>query len=172
MNIELMYVHSLEIVQQVRPKIDIEVIELYEDNIELIHSVKYLDLSRLIQRLQRGDKCYVALVNNKPVSYHWVQFMGFHFIQQAGKKIEIKPGEFWIYHVRVAEAFKGNRINGFVYSEILNNAKVSGYDKAWVYTNFNNKANRKGLEKLGFQIDHRIYSVKFKNNYYQFYKTR
>lgn len=171
LNRELMYRHNLEFVQEVKPRIDVGIGELDEKNIELIHSVKHLDLERLRQRLKRGDKCYVGYVNNTVVSYHWVQFSGTHFIQQAGKKVEIQPREFWIYHVRVAENYKGNRINGFIYNKILNDAKLSGYVKGWVYTNFKNSANRKGLEKLGFQIDHVIYSMKFKNKYFQIFKA-
>lgn len=171
LNREIMYLHDLQFIQEVRPKVEVVVKELNEDNIGLIQSVKKLDLSRLIQRLRRGDKCYAGFVNSEMVSYHWVQFSGAHFIQQAGKKIDIKPKEFWIYHVRVSDNYKGNRINGFIYSKILNDAKFSGYVKGWVYTNFKNIANRKGLEQLGFQVDHIIYSGKFKNRYYQLYKT-
>jgi hypothetical protein len=172
LNRELFYVHYLKEIPAIESKIPIRIELLKKEYIHKINAVKKFDLQRLYLRLERGDLCYAAVTieHDKIVSYHWVQEKGLHFIQQADRFELIKKNEACIYHVRVSDDFKGNRINGAVYAEILRKSKVKGINKVWVYTNINNFSNRKGLEALGFEIDYKIYSLFFNNKYYQIYK--
>jgi len=171
-NIEIFYVHYLENIPRVESLLPIRIDLLTKDTISNIGSVKKQDMAKLNKRIERGDLCYsaIAIDQNVNVSYHWVQEKGKHFIQQAGRFEIIKDREACIYHVRVSDGYKGNKINGAIYSRILTDSKNKGINKVWVYTNLYNMANRKGLEYLGFIIDYKIYSLKFNNKYYQIYK--
>lgn len=170
-NVELMYGHSLEQIPKEVASIEIRIELLTKENIHRILEVRKLDIPRMIMRLERGDLCYVGITrDNLVVSYHWVQKSGKHFIQQAGRHVRIKKGEIWIYHVRVADSFRGNRINGAVYTKILEDAKNEGEQYAWIYTNKKNYSNRKGLERLGFQIKSEIYSLEINGKFHQLYK--
>lgn len=172
LNIELFYAHYLENIPLVECKIPITIEIMGKDRVDKINTIKKQDINKLNMRLERGDLCYVALTKNegKIASYHWVQKSGKHFIQQAGYHVEINKNEACIYHVRVADVYKGNKINGAVYSKILFDAKSNGLNKVWIYTNFYNHANKKGLEKLGFIIESKLYSLQFNSKFYSIYK--
>lgn len=172
LNVELMYVHHLNDVQKVLPKVDLNVFKFSEDNIDRIWEVKKLPLQQMKDRLQRGDVCYATEIEGEVASYQWVQYSGEHFIQQAGYYMSINPDECMIYHARVSEKFRGNRINGLIKSTILIDAKNNGLEKALVYTNQKNMANRKGLEKMGFVIDSKIYSFEINKKFYQIYRSK
>ena len=170
LNVELMYVHNLDVLKQVEPKINLKFFKLSSKDIYRIWDVKKLPLNKLKSRLESGDVCYTTEIEKYIASYHWVQYNGRHFIQQANEEIKIKNDECWIYHTRVSENFRGNKINSFVLSKILNEAKNMGLDKAWIYTNKSNYANRKGLQELGFELKSKIYSVEINKKFYQYYK--
>ncbi len=165
-----MYVHDLKNIKIIEPKIDIKVFKFSLDDIHRIQEVKNLSIKQMRERLNRGDACYATEINGEVGSYQWVQYSGQHFIQQAGYNTEIKNGDLMIYHARVANKFRGNRINGLIKSTILQDAKNNNLKKAWVYTNLKNAANRKGLEKMGFKISSKIYSIKMAKKYYQILK--
>jgi hypothetical protein len=95
---------------------------------------------------------YPALGGNYEVMHH-TQFL--KALLNEGK-LKVEGGK-----------FKGNRINGLIKSTILLDAKNDNMNKAWVYTNLKNAANRKGLEKMGFKISSKIYSIEVDNRYYQ-----
>ena len=174
LNIEVFYSHYLREIPEVVTSMPISINVLTKDKISSINSVKKQDVDKLNRRLERGDLCYsgIAIVNDATTSYHWVQEKGKHFIQQAGRFETMKENEACIYHVRVSDEYKGNKINGAVYSRILTDSKIKGIQKVWVYTNIYNAANRKGLEKLGFVMDYKMYSLHFNNRYYQIYKKK
>lgn len=169
-NVELMYVHHLNNTTVVQSKLDQRSFLLDQNNVHRISEVKKLPLKKMQNRLKQGDRCYVTEHEGKIISYQWVQYEGRHFIQQSGRWITVKDGECWIYHARVLEKFQGNRINKMIKSTILSDAKKEGLQKAWVYTNLKNTPNRRGLEKLGFELDHKIYSLKIDNKFYQLFK--
>lgn len=173
LNVELFYYHSLNEINKMECRVPIKIQTLNKKDLYRLNEVKRLNINRLLERHNRGDMCYVAIVNDSKIaSYHWVQEIGSHYIQQAGRFEEVRNNEAWIYHVRVAENYRGNRINGAVYQRILTDCKERGIKKVWVYTNLLNNQNRKGLEKLGFVLDYKIYSLYFKNKYYQLYKKK
>lgn len=171
-NIELVYTHDLTDIPDVQSKIPIRIDLLNKNTINRINEVKRLNTERLIRRLKRGDHCYVAIPieTENLASYHWVQYNGRHFIQQAGKNVEIEDDEACIFHVRVADQYRGNRINGCVYRKILMDAKKENLKKIWIYTNFYNHPNRKGLEKLGFVKESKFYSLRIDRKYYQLFE--
>jgi hypothetical protein len=167
-----MYVHHLEGIKKVEPVIDLKVFKFSLGDIDRIWEVKKLPLQEMRERLTRGDKCYATEIDGEVASYQWVQYSGQHFIQQAGYNIEIKSEDCMIYHARVAHKFRGNRINGLIKSTILLDAKKEGLSKAWVYTNQKNTANRKGLEKMGFKVDSKIYSFEINKKFHQILKLK
>ncbi|MDT0295764.1 GNAT family N-acetyltransferase [Mesonia ostreae] len=172
LNVEYVYTHNLKNVSQKDCRIPVEVFKLSLKNIHRIVEVKKIPLDKLRKRLERGDFCYVTQVEGKLISYHWVQFTGTHFIQQAGRSIEVEPGDFWIYHTRVSEKFRGNGINGKVLSDLILEAKRNNHQQALIYTNKNNISNRKGLEKLGFKLRDVIYSYEMNRKFHQVYKKK
>jgi len=171
-NIEYVYTHDLTHIPERSCKIPVEIFKLSLDNVHRILEVKKMPLKKLKTRLERGDLCYVTQHNGKLIAYQWVQFSGKHFIQQAGHTVTVKPGDCWIYHARVLESYRSNGINSKIKSDLMLEAKINGCKQALIYTNKNNIPNRKGLERLGFQLDSVIYSLKTNKTYHQIFKKR
>lgn len=169
-NIEIMYYHDLKNLINQESKIKTDIYELDKSNIHLINQVKKMNMNKINSRLNRGDMCVVAETSNKIVSYHWVQLRGDHYIQQSNEYISIKPNTCFIYHVRVADKYKGNRINGAVYYYILNKLKNNNFNTVRVYTNKFNAANRAGLDKMGFKKEYCIISLKIQDKYFKLFQ--
>lgn len=163
---EVFYEHDLTKFPKVEVKIPLSTKILDKNNISRINEVKKLSLDCMKRRLENGDMCFVTENLGRLMSYHWVQFRGNHYVQQTGKLVRLLPREAVIYHVRVKEDYRGNRINGFVNLEILEYCKNSGYNRVWIYTNKKNVSNRKGLENLGFKAYKVTLSLKFYNRFY------
>lgn len=137
-----------------------------DSELQLLQNVWSINEDQLRRRFHRGDLCYCCFIGGAIASYHWVQYSGQHFLQQAGKYYDVKPNEGWIYHVRVAEWARGRGINSSVYQRILMEAKGLGKSKLWVYTNARNKANQKGLLECGFRMRNIIVSLKVGDRYF------
>lgn len=163
---EYFYEHHLDNIPLVKPKIEVKVFLLNENNIQRINEIKRLNIEYMISRLQNGSKCYVAEYEGKLISYHWVQSSGQHLVQQTSRYYSIKKDDAVVYHVRVKEEYRGNRINGYIYSRILKDCKSEGRRRVWIYTNKNNFANRKGLEKLGFVLHKKSLSIFFYKRFF------
>lgn len=161
---ELVYVHDLEDVPTIHADVTVRLNSVEE--VSRLNEVWKVDRLRMLERFKRGDDCYVGLVSNNFVSYHWVQYSGFHYIQQASKYIKIESGDAWIYHVRVSEEMRGRGINPFVYAKIIQRSKELGIKRLWIYTAHNNFANRSGLEKCNFKLAGKLFSVKVNSTYY------
>lgn len=163
---ELFYKHNLDNIPNLCPKIGVNFFLLDDENIYRISEVKKLSIKVMKKRLKRGDLCFVTEYNHKLVSYHWLQIKGLHKVQQTNINHPMTGKDAVIYHVRVHRDFQGQSINSYVYSEMLKHSRKKGLKSVWIYTNKNNIANRKGLEKLGFSIYKKTVSLKFRNRFY------
>lgn len=163
---ELFLEHNLGDLETIKPKLPVRIVPLAKNNIECINQVRKNNLKLLKERLNRGDLCLTTEYSGKTVSYHWVQFKGEHLVQQTNELMVLKEKEAVIYHVRVHPDLRGNRINGFVYGEILKKCKNMGLNRVWIYTNCNNKPNLKSLIKLGFKSYRKTMSLKVNTKYY------
>lgn len=132
----------------------------------LLQDIWKVNESQIKARFQRGDLCYCCFVDGVIASYHWVQYSGKHFLQQAGKYYDVKPHEGWIFHVRVAHWARGRGINAMVYNKILTDAKEMGKTQLWVYTNAKNTANQKGLLECGFKHVRTLTSIQLGWRYF------
>lgn len=169
---EVFYGHSLEVIPKIEPKIQVAIKILNYSNIPEINQVKRFSDERLKMRLDRGDICFVAEKSGQVLSYHWLQIEGKHYVQPTGKRVEIKAGEAVIFDVHVHKDYRGNRLNGHVYSKILQYCKNNTFKHVWIYTDKKNVANRKGLEKGGFKLYKQTLSLFFNNRYHLLGSTR
>lgn len=162
----MFYEDNLNNLPYITSKIDVKIRLLDISDIDRITEVKKMSIKILEERLRNGDKCFVTENGARLLSYHRLQSKGSHFIQQTGKFEKLTKKEAVIYHVRVHKDFRGNKMNVFVYLEILRYGKNSKMNRLWIYTNKENIANRKGLEKLGFEEYKNTLSLKFYNRHY------
>ena len=166
---EIFYEHHLKNLSPPSgSKIDITVTKMEISNVNILHQVWGVDLSRCEQRLLEGhSECYLSFNNGILVGYHWVQFKGKHYIQQANRYLILGEGrDFMIYHTRVKDEYQGKGINRFILSTILDDYLVKGFRRGMIYTSSNNISNRAGIEKLGFVKYAEIKSLLIGRRYY------
>ena len=168
---EFFYVHNLENITKIDlPEPSFEIKTLDPSELIQLRKIWPVNLKHLEKRFKAGNsECFISTVNGTPVAYHWVQFSGTHFIQQANCHYKLNDHhEFIIYHVRVSEKFQLKGISTFAYNHILNTYKEAGYKIAFIYTSSKNIANQKSLAKLGFTKIQTLSSIKIKSKYYPF----
>ena len=161
----LFYEHYLETWVKEAPKIQVSLRILGGSNISDPLLEGRLNIKTLKKRLDNEDYCFLTEKSGKLASFHWLQTKGKHYIGPTGEWKDIPRGTAVIYHVCVEEEFRGNRINGMVYSEILAYCKNHEIDRVWIYTDKKNSSNRKGLERVGFKIYKQTFSFKFRHSY-------
>ena len=157
---EYVYEHRLESIPVVSCDSSLEIRCISEDEVTSLLEVWNVNLDKALARLNRGDLCFAGFLSGRIASYHWVQYFGDHFVQQAGRTYPVLPGEGWIYHVRVAEWARGRNINGAVYAKILEDARSRGKKVIHVYTSAGNTNNQKGLLKCGFKLARKLISFR------------
>lgn len=167
---ELLYEHTLQQVAWTERPDGLVVRTLKKEEVSLLKEVWPVDLDRMLKRLERGDLCFAGFINNVICSYHWVQYTGTHFFQQAHQYVKVEKDQGWIYHVRVADWAKGRGVNGFVYATILSEAKRLSKSKLLIYTSADNTSNQKGLSKCGFTITKKIVSLYFNRRYFAIFE--
>ncbi len=163
---EFLYEHTLQALPDVGCPAGLQVRTLKSEEAHLLHGVWNVNMDQLKKRFERGDACYAGFIDNAICSYHWVQYSGLHFFQQAHQQMEVKQDEGWIYHVRVADSAKGRGINSYVYATILKDAVQMGKTRLFIYTGAKNTANQKGLMKCGFKKIKEFVSVLYLQRYF------
>jgi hypothetical protein len=164
------YEHTLHELPTIQRPEGLEVKILKTEDLALLKSVWPVQIERMVDRIKRGDLCYAGFINDTICSYHWVQYDGAHFLQQAHQYITVKKNQGWIYHVRVAAWAKGRGVNGFVYLTMLADAVRLGKTKLFIYTSTKNISNQKGLAKCGFVKIEKLFSLFFYKRYFTLYK--
>lgn len=166
------YVHELANLREPnkRPNLVVEVLKQKDQ--ERLLEVWPVNLKKIQKRLDNGDICYISLVDDKVVGYQWVQKQGQHPFQQIGNTIKIEPKEFWCFDLRVANDFQNQGISTFMKWYALSEQKRVGYEKAWVYTDSKNFSNQRALEKSGFVLKRKIYSLKYDNSFLKLFSRK
>ncbi|MGB3181842.1 MAG: hypothetical protein WBB45_10660 [Cyclobacteriaceae bacterium] len=162
---EFFYDHDLSGIPSVEPRIAVRVSVMNDGEEGLIRQVWPVPVEKVRERLERGDLCYLTWHNEDVVAYHWVQTKGLHFVQPAGKNLNLQKTDFMIYHTRVTEVCKGKRINPYVICEVLKSMKERGKERGLIYTASTNLANQKSLERIGFSKVQEANSLKIGQRY-------
>ena len=105
---------------------------------------------KIWERIRRGDHCYLAYLNKKPVHFSWVQSQGIHYIKNIDLSVPVQPGSIVIFHCRTSESARGQNIYPLVLQQILGDYFQKAYQEAWIYTSANNVPSQKGIKKAGF----------------------
>ena len=120
-----------------------------------------------IDRLRRGDCCYIATLDGRLAHYSWVQHSGEHPITQAGKDVPVKPGEFWIYNCRTAAWARGKALYPSALARILGEYFAHGYSAAWIYTARRNRPSQRGITRAGFQFVTTLKALRVGSRYHR-----
>jgi RimJ/RimL family protein N-acetyltransferase len=123
---------------------------LSPEGLDVLSEIGWFDAKEGLQRLQRGDLCYVASCDGRMAHYSWVQRSGSHPITEAGLIVPVQSGEFWIYDCLTVEWARGKWIYPEALERIVNDHFRAGYGTAWIYTSRRNVPSQKGILRAGF----------------------
>jgi hypothetical protein len=127
-----------------------------------------LDAGEALQRLRRGDLCYVAVLEGRLAHFTWVQRSGTHPILEAGMSVPVESGDFWIYNCRTVEWARGYAIYPATLVRIIDDHFEAGYCTAWIYTTRENIASQKGILRAGFGLVETFGALRVGKHYYRF----
>ena len=110
------------------------------------------DLAELDLPQRQNSQCYAAFLTGQLVHYSWVQASGPHKILEAGRSIDVAPGEFWIYDCRTIPSVRGMGIYPFMLARIARDQFEQGAQEGLIYTTKENLASQAGIRKAGFTM--------------------
>jgi RimJ/RimL family protein N-acetyltransferase len=85
---------------------------------------------------------------------------------EAGRHVDIKPGEFWIYDCRTSPAARGMGIYPYVLTSICRDHLRNGFRQGIIYTTEENIASQHGILKAGFQLSETLRGLRLGRRYY------
>jgi hypothetical protein len=125
-------------------------------------------LSELEETQRRQSECYGAWLSGQLVHYSWVQASGSHLILEAGRHVEIKLGEFWIYDCRTSPSARGLGIYPYVLTFISHDHRRKGLGEGVIYTTEENVASQRGILKAGFHLKETLRGLRLGSRYYAY----
>lgn len=117
---------------------------------------------------RRQSQCYGAWLSGRLVHYSWVQASGSHLILEAGRHVDIKLGEYWIYDCRTSPSARGLGIYPYVLTFISHEHLKNGFREGVIYTTEKNVASQRGILKAGFHLKETLRGLRIGSRYYPF----
>jgi hypothetical protein len=154
-----------EPVREIQAKVEITVSQATESDIDQItmlvkrryaHSGTLEWYSKLgirdtiLERFQRGCKCFVAKIGEEIVHYNWIFFQREEVDPGTGLFIYLKDDEALCNDGSTSEAWRGKSIHTAVNNHMLRFLQRTGYRKAYTIVASQHKSSQKGLYRVGW----------------------
>lgn len=108
------------------------------------------------RKFRDGHSCHLAIVDDRPAAYGWVQPQGSRTVEDLGCKVHLPQGHIWLYAEHTAEWARGNRLQGLLQRARLNHFAAQGYTTAWILVNADNIASRRTIERVEFELERKL----------------
>jgi hypothetical protein len=106
----------------------------------------------IIERFQRGDRCFLGKVGQEVVHFSWIFFDRAEPISVAKQYSYLKAGEAMCNDGFTEEAWRGKSVSRIVNREMLRFLKTSGYRTALTSVGANNWISQKALRRIGWEF--------------------
>jgi len=159
--ITIIYKITKESVKDVVPKTPIILREIsYGEIRSVIPFIREMTEEKFVQfenrMTLRGDRCYVAWVEDAPAHYIWVRLKGSMHSGSAGVDFELSDNMAWFLDARTSDKFKGMGIYPTVFSSICKSL-IEENRSVYCDVAATNKASLSGIHKTGFFRVMKIY---------------
>ena len=104
----------------------------------------------ILERFQRGCKCFVAKIGEEVVHYNWIFFHREEVDPGTGVFIYMKDDEALCNDGSTPEAWRGKSIHTAVNNQMLRFLQQTGYRKAYTIVGWQNKSSQKALYRVGW----------------------
>ena len=143
--------HLDQPVPTIKPVIDATFCRVSAESItELSALMEATTSTAIINRLERGRRCYVAQVEGRFVAYGWVSFDE-EFIGELNLRLRLLPGEAYIWDCATLPAFQRNRLYSALLTYILADLKSEHFHRILIGADFENVTSQKGIARAGFR---------------------
>lgn len=124
---------------------------------------------RYTARLARGQRCFTARIGGELVGLNWISLAS---DVVGAERIELREREVFTHDAFTAAAWRGRQIHAELLSRMLAFAQEAGNETAFTLASATNRASRKALHRLGWQISGVLLSVRFPGGRKRIYPLR
>lgn len=117
---------------------------------------KYLQFERRIN--EKGDRCYVAWVNDQPAHFTWIRMHGVMSITSANRSYKVPDDAVWLFDGRTSEKFRGLGILPAMLSTLCA-LQFPAKKRVFTDTSSTNLASVKSVNKVGFSVAAKVYRL-------------
>ncbi|HLG65781.1 MAG TPA: GNAT family N-acetyltransferase [Ktedonosporobacter sp.] len=106
--------------------------------------------TEVLQRFERGCKCYLGKIEREIATYGWVSFADEH-IGELDLTIRMPANNAYIWDCATLPAYRGLRLYPALLAYILNELEAEGIVRVWIGADEDNVASQKGMALAGFR---------------------
>jgi hypothetical protein len=164
-----------EPLEDLEAKIPVEVVQATEADLEAIAAMVAKRLSTtqtgsgwyrqlgirgtIVERFQRGDKCFLGKVGQEVVHFSWIFFDRAEPISITGRCIHLNADEAMCNDGFTEEAWRGKSVARTVNYQMLRFLKMSGYRTALISVGADNLVSQKILRRIGWEFSSLIVCI-------------
>jgi ribosomal protein S18 acetylase RimI-like enzyme len=121
-----------------------------DDIAELAAAMGLDDTLPVLQRFERGCRCYLVRANGQLVSYGWVTFDE-ERIGSLGLSVRLQPGEAYIWDCATLAVYRGQRLYPALLTYMQHALRAAGFQRIWIGMDADNLPSQAGVARAGFQ---------------------
>ena len=104
----------------------------------------------VLQRFERGSRCYIARVDARIVAYGWISFDE-EEIGELGLHMRLNKGEAYIWDCGTLPEYRGQRLYPALLGYMLCELQKAGVQRVWIGTDADNLPSQVGVALAGCQ---------------------
>jgi GNAT superfamily N-acetyltransferase len=107
------------------------------------------DLHPVLERLQAGRRCFVAIVEGRIASYAWVS-SGCEYVGELERVFVLPDGDCYIWDCATVPDQRGRHLYTALLSHLLSVFKGAGVRRVWIGASRANRYSIRGIVRAGF----------------------
>jgi GNAT superfamily N-acetyltransferase len=125
--------------------------------------------ARYRARLEHGQRCLTARIDGQLVGFNWINLVS---DVVGAERVELAEHEVFTHDAFTATAWRGRRIHAELLSRMLAFAQEAGRETAFTLVSATNRASRKTLHRLDWQISGVLLSMRLPGGRKRIYPLR
>lgn len=132
--------------------------EITRSDIDGIFKVMYFSREHVLNRFDRGERCFAILEKGNIVTYLWAAFKERN-MTETRLNIQLKPNQSWFYNALTMKEARGKGYYPNLIRCMAKTLQNDGISEIFIDVEGENTASIRGVEKAGFK---KVISVQMK----------
>jgi hypothetical protein len=146
----VLFLSDLKDEEKIKPKIKVVFKKVDPTEIKKLPEVGYLSFDEFEDRFNQGKECFVFLDGGKVVHYSWVTYEEMD-ISELRMEIPLDKNAACIFDCYTSKKFRGLSLYPSMLCEIKDYLKKRNFENCYIYSDLENAASIRGIEKAGFK---------------------